>query len=103
MKQIDEKEFIRALNAIAANEDGQIVLAMLKDSCGWDKTYIASDNPTISHYYAVKRGIYGGLRERIKPQLLKVIEFDYKRKVETKDDRTSPNRTRAGRKPDARA
>lgn len=101
MKQIDEKEFIRALNAVAATDDGQIVLAMLKDACGWEKTYIASDNPTISHYYAVKRGIYGGLRERINPQLLKVIEFEYQRKVETKDDRTSPSRTRAGRTPRA--
>jgi hypothetical protein len=45
MKQVDEKEFIRALNALASIEDGQIVLAMLKDSCGWDKTFMASDDP----------------------------------------------------------
>lgn len=97
MKQIDDKEFIRALNAIASTEDGQIVLAILKDSCQWDKTYLASDNPTISHYYAVKRGVYGGLRERIRPEYLKKIEFEYKRKVENKDDRASGSSARAGR------
>jgi hypothetical protein len=100
MKQVDEKEFIRALNALASTEDGQIVLAMLKDSCGWDKTYMASDDPVVSHYYAVKRGVYGGLRERIRVEFLKKIEFDYQRKVEIKDDRTSPSRARAGRTPD---
>lgn len=82
MKQVDEKEFIRALNAIAGTEDGQIVLAMIKDSCGWDKTFIASDDPVVSHFYAVRRGVYGGLRERIRVESLKKIEFDYKRKVE---------------------
>ena len=97
MKQVDEKEFIRALNAIAGTEDGQIVLAMIKDSCGWDKTFIASDDPVVSHFYAVRRGVYGGLRERIRVESLKKIEFDYQRKVEIKDDRTSPSRERAGR------
>lgn len=89
MREITEKDFVKALNAIAETEAGQVVLFGLKDSCGWDKTYIASDNPTVSHYYAVKRGVYGGLRDRIKPELLKKIEFDYKRKVEKKDDGSS--------------
>lgn len=97
MKLIDEKEFVRALNAVASTDDGQIVLAMIRDYCQWDKTYIASDNPTISHYYAVKRGVYGGLRERIRPQFLKLIEFEYKRKVETKDDRAIASRERVGK------
>lgn len=80
MKEIDESLFIAALNRVASTEDGQIVFAVLKDSCQWDKTYLASDDPTVSHFYAVKRGVYGGLRLHIKPDYLKKIEFEYMRK-----------------------
>jgi len=85
MIEIDDKLFIAALNHIAALPEGQVFFAVLKDSCQWDKTYLASDNPQTSHYYAVKRGVYGGIRQHIRAEYLKKIEFDYIRKVATND------------------
>jgi len=92
MKEIDDKAFIGAINRLAATEDGQVVLAILKDSCQWEQTYLASNDPQASHFYAVKRGVYGGLRQHIKPEYLKKIEFDYKRKAK-QNDRSSSKRT----------
>ena len=86
----DDKKFIESLNAIAATVDGQVVLAALKDMCQWDKTFLASDNPTVSHFYAVKRGVYNGIRQHIRPEYLKKIEFDYTRKV-VEHDRPTGN------------
>jgi hypothetical protein len=89
MKEIDDKIFIAALNRVAATEDGQIVFAILKDSCQWEQTYLASNDPVASHFYAVKRGVYGGLRQHIKSEHLKKIEFDYTRKVKQNDRASS--------------
>ena len=88
----DDKKFIECLNVIAATVDGQVVLAALKDMCQWDKTFLASDNPTVSHFYAVKRGIYNTIRQHIRPEYLKKIEFDYTRKV-VEHDRGSSSAT----------
>ncbi len=80
MKEYDDKQFIAALNAVAATDDGKLVLAEIKNSCHWDQTYLASDNPEVSHFHAVKRGIYGGIRQLIKVKYLKEIEFNFIRK-----------------------
>jgi len=88
MIEIDDKAFVSALNKVASTDEGKIVLAMLKSVCQWDMTYLASDSAEASHFYAVKRGVYGGIRQHIRPEFLKIIEFDYIRKVAT-NERTS--------------
>ena len=98
MIEIDQKAFITALNEVAATDSGKIVLACLKDSCQWDETYLASDNPQITQFYAVKRGIYGGLRKLIKIGYLKEIEFNYKRKIEDGRTDSKPKRASINRK-----
>jgi hypothetical protein len=91
MIEVTDKLFQDALNAVAATDDGKIVLAMIMDSCGWDRVYMSSDDPQVTQYYAVRRGVYGGLRLKINPKYLKEIEFNYKRKVE--NDRADRKRT----------
>ena len=86
MIEIDDKRFFEALNNIAASEEGRIVLAVLKDSCGWDATYLSSEDPQVTQYFAARRGVYGSIRQHIRPEHLKKIEFDYKRKVIKNED-----------------
>jgi len=94
MIEIDQKCFVTALNEVAATDSGKIVLACLKDSCQWDETYLSSDNPQATQFYAVKRGIYGGLRKLIKISYLKEIEYNYKRKAEDGRKPTKPRNAR---------
>jgi hypothetical protein len=98
MIEIDDKAFRDALNHIAALPEGQIVLAILKESCGWDDTILSSDNPQTTQYFAARRGVYGSLRKLIRTEHLKKIEFDYKKKV-AKNDRPDSRHSSAARKP----
>ncbi len=93
MIEIDQKLFITSLNEVSATatDAGKIVIACLKDSCKWDATYLASDNPQVTQFYAAQRGIYGALRKLIKIEHLKEIEFNYKRKP---DDNGTPDTRR---------
>ena len=76
--EINNKAFKNALNHVAGTEEGQIVLAALMDSCGWNKTFLSTEDPQVTQYYAARRGLYGGLREVIRNEYLKKIEFNYK-------------------------
>lgn len=91
MNKFDDKAFIRSLNAVAKTKDGKVLLAMLHHDCGWDKTFLASDNPQTTHYFATRRGVYGGLRQYVDPKHLKEIEHDYKfvKTEKANDGRTS--------------
>jgi hypothetical protein len=99
MIEIDHKAFVTAVNEVAATDSGKILLACLKDSCQWDETYLSSEDPQVTQFYAVKRGVYGGLRKLIKIGYLKEIEFNYKRKVE---DGREPTKPRISAKPSDR-
>ena len=99
MIEIDQKAFIAALNEVAASDNGKIVLAMLKDSCQWDATYLSSEDANVTQFYAVKRGIYGGIRQHINREHLIPIEFNYKRKP---DDRGNDKPKRSTSKPSDR-
>ena len=76
MKKITPETFKETLNRVAATEDGQILLAAIKDSCQWDMTILSSDDATKTMYYASRRGIWGGIRRKIQSKYLKVIEHD---------------------------
>ena len=100
MIEVDTKKFITALNEVAATDSGKIVLAMLKDSCRWDATYLSSEDPQVTQFFAAQRGIYGALRPHIKREHLIPIEFNYKRKKDDGDpqpDRKSTRRSTAKR------
>ena len=99
MIEIDQKAFIAALNEVAATDNGKIVLAMLKDSCQWDATYLSSEDANVTQFYAVKRGIYGGIRQHINREHLIPIEFNYKRKP---DDRGNDKPRKPTSKPSDR-
>lgn len=77
MGKITHSQVKQALNEVAATEEGRIVLAALKDRCHWDNIMVASGDPQATHFYAAMRGVYAGIRQNIKPDLLKKIEFDY--------------------------
>jgi hypothetical protein len=83
---INDKSIKDALNRVAATDDGKIIFAWLKDACAWDATILSSDNPTVTQYHSARRGVYGGIRQHIKRQYLKEIEFEYviKNEIETK-------------------
>lgn len=98
MIEIDDKQFQQALNMVAATDEGRIVLAMLKDSCGWDATYLSSEDPQVTQYFAARRGVYGALRQHIRAEHLKKIEFDYKKKVAKNDDRPASKHSNASRR-----
>lgn len=83
MIEITPQKFITALNEVAATDSGRIVLAALKDSCHWDATYLSSESPQVTQFYAAQRGIYGGIRQHIKREHLIPIEFNYTRKYDT--------------------
>ena len=93
MKSITDKTLTDALNHIAATDEGQLVLAYLKDWCGYGKD---KTRPRLEDTFAnaaVER-VYINLRRMIRPEHLKKIEFDYTRKAET-NERTSTNKRTA--------
>jgi hypothetical protein len=98
MTEYDDELFKAALNNIAASPEGQLVLAVLKESCGWDQVYLSSDNPQVTQYYAARRGVYGSIRQLIRPEHLKKIEFDYRKKVAQHDDRSASKHSSASRR-----
>lgn len=101
MIEVDTKKFQEALNEVAATDSGKIVLAMLKDSCRWEATYLSSESPQVTQFYAAQRGIYGALRQHIKREHLIPIEFNYKRKPDGDDEprKQSRRRTKPTNKP----
>ena len=82
MTDVTDAHFKECLNHIAGTTEGQIVLYFLMEECGWSKTFLSSEDPQVTQYYAARRGVYGSLRNQIRPEYLKLIEFDYARKVE---------------------
>lgn len=94
MIEIDAKTFKEAINEVAATDSGKLVFAYLKDICQWDETYLSSESPELTHFFAAKRGVYGGIRKLIKNEYLKDIEFNYKRKI---DDRGSDKPSRGAK------
>jgi len=80
---ITEKDFIEALNRIAALKDGQIVLACLKDFVNYDGDIVTDTMGTYAN--GVLRRAYLYLRNRIHPDHLKEIEFNYTREAPKND------------------
>lgn len=97
MQNISLEQFKKALNYIASTEEGQIVLAAIKETCHWDTIVLDSENPAVSHYYAVRRGLYAGLRKHINVEHLKKIEFHYQLKAEQLNDGTTNERNSGDR------
>lgn len=90
MKSITDKTLSEALNHIAAIPEGQIVLAYLKDWCGFGRDKI---RPRLEDTYAntATERVYLNLRRMISAEHLKKIEFDYVRKAEL-NERTNTRR-----------
>lgn len=84
MKSITDKTLTDAINHVAATEEGQIVLAHLKDWCGYgkDKTRQRLED---TYANAATERVYIHLRRMIRAEHLKKIEFDYQRKAETNE------------------
>jgi hypothetical protein len=98
MKPITEKNLTDALNHIAAIPEGQLVLAYLKDWCGYGKD---KTRPRMEDTFAnaATERVYINLRRMIRPEHLKKIEFDYTRKAETNERPTSKRTTKPTDKP----
>lgn len=81
MKSITDKTLTDAINHVAATEEGQLVLAYLKDWCGYGKD---KTRPRMEDTFAnaATERVYINLRKMIRAQYLKKIEFDYQRKAE---------------------
>lgn len=99
MTEYDKAKLDAALNRVAATGDGRLVLHALMTQCHWNDTYVASDSGEATIYHAARRGVYGGLRKSIRPEYLKVIEFDYQQTVEKKEDGTSSSSTKRTSRP----
>lgn len=93
MKSITDKTLTDAINHVAATEEGQLVLAYLKDWCGYGKD---KTRPRMEDTFAnaATERVYINLRKMIRPQYLKKIEFDYQRKAETNERPTTSKRTK---------
>lgn len=88
MIEIDDKQFQESLNLICGTHEGRVVMAYIADWCGYARPKIGN---TLEATYAnanVER-LYLMLRDKIKPEHLKEIEFDYKRKAVTNGRRTA--------------
>lgn len=81
---VTEKDFNEALNRVAATTDGQVVLACLKEFVNFDGDITAA-TPQDTYANAAIRRAYLYLRNRIHPDHLKQIEFNYVRKAESND------------------
>jgi len=79
--EIDEKAFVAALNEVAATDSGKIILACLKEYCRFDGDILSENSPDNTYANATLRRAYLYFRNRIRPEFLKKIEFDYTRKV----------------------
>jgi hypothetical protein len=101
MIKISDKLLKTSINEVAATDSGKILIAALKDACRWDDTYLSSEDPQVTQFFAAQRGIYGALRKLIKIEHLKQIEFNYKR--EENDDRTQPTSKRISKPSDRSA
>lgn len=86
MIEIDDKGFNESINRVAASDDGKILLATIAEWCGFGRVKIGPDLESTYANANVER-LYLMLRERIKPEHLKKIEFDYKRKAVTNERR----------------
>lgn len=88
MKSITDKNLTDALNHIAGTEEGQLVLAYLKDWCGYGKD---KTRPRLEDTFAnaATERVYINLRRMIRAEYLKKIEFDYQRKAETNERHTN--------------
>ncbi len=81
--EVSDEHFKECLNYIAGLPEGKAVLYILMEDCHWNKTILATDKPEVTQYHAARRGVYGSLRQWIRPEYLKEIEFDYKKKIDT--------------------
>jgi hypothetical protein len=99
MIEIDEKRFTDALNAVAATDDGKIILACLKEYCHFDGDILAVGSLENTYANAHMRRAYLFFRSRIRAEYLKSIEHDFKRKV-TQDDNGNADRKRGPRRSD---
>ena len=107
MIEIDDKLCKTAFNEVAATDAGKVLLAAIMIDCRWNTTIVSSENPQVTQFYAAQRGVYGAIREHIKPEHLKEIEFNYRSKPHdngTRDTtRTNPSaRKRSTNKPSDR-
>lgn len=92
MKSITDKNLNDAINHVAATEEGRLVLAYIKDWCGYGKD---KTRPRLEDTFAnaaVER-VYINLRRMIRAEHLKKIEFDYQRKAETNEPTSTTKRT----------
>lgn len=85
MIEVDEQAFIKALNEVAASDSGRVVLSCLKEYCRYDGDIVVENSTENTYANAVLRRAYIYLRSRIRPEHLKKIEYDYKRKVAQND------------------
>lgn len=76
-KQIEE-----AIKRVSNTDDGRVMLFYLMTECGYNKNLVNINDPTISHFHAVKRGVYASMRNFIDNINLKKIEFDFEIEVE---------------------
>jgi hypothetical protein len=88
LKPITDKALTDAINHVAATPEGQLVLAYLKDWCGYGKD---KTRPRMEDTFAnaATERVYINLRRMIRAEHLKKIEFDYQRKAETNERPTN--------------
>lgn len=75
-KQINKTEAREAINRVASTEDGQILLAVLCNECGFMSNLMSMDNPNKTQVLAAQRGVYARLRKVIRPEHLRKAEYD---------------------------
>ena len=98
--EIDKKRLEEAINQVASTEEGKILLAAIKQECGWESVIFDSD-PAKMHFHAGKRAVYVALRTFIRNEYLKEVEFNYtiKQVKDGRDDKPDTTVKRSDRKP----
>lgn len=74
MLKVNVSSLDDVINRVAATNDGKVLLAMLMQECGYHQSLMDSKDPAIAQAHAMKRGIWGKLRQRIKLDALIDIE-----------------------------
>ena len=65
-----------AIRRVASTDDGQLLLHTLMMECEYHKNFLSATDPMIAHCASIRRGVYAKMRQYIRNEHLKVIEYD---------------------------
>ena len=73
--KIPKFEIKECVNRVSQTEGGRVLLALLREQCGFFNNFVDTDNPVNTHVFASIRGVYASIRQYINTENLINIEY----------------------------